>query len=286
MMAGASGEPADGLAVSPADGPDALPPDEPDALPPDRPTAMNNATGKRLLALLRDGDYAHPGEEEANRLLFAGVSPDPVRRLLDAGCGGAGTAAWVQAQDLGVVTGIEIDAATVCLARERHPDVTVIAGDLQRAGDVLSGPFDLIYSMTALYAVPDQREALAQLGALAAPGAELRLLEYSDPRGLFPDATAGHPSLEWWRPLRPRELPEILATAGWSGVEVRDLRPEFVLWYRDLCTRIAAKRRDITGTFGPDWYAFVCREYAGILDLVHAGDLGGVLVRARRPSVG
>ncbi len=35
---------------------------------------MNNATGKRLLALVSEGDYAHPGEEEANHLLFAGVT--------------------------------------------------------------------------------------------------------------------------------------------------------------------------------------------------------------------
>ncbi len=68
--------------------------------PADRPTAMDNATGKRLLALVRDADYAHPGEEEANHLLFAGLAPDPRRRVLDAGCGGAGTAAWVQARGL------------------------------------------------------------------------------------------------------------------------------------------------------------------------------------------
>ncbi len=64
------------------------------------PKAINNATGKRLLALIRDADYAHPGEEEANRLLFAGLAADPGRRILDAGCGGGGTAAWVQAQRL------------------------------------------------------------------------------------------------------------------------------------------------------------------------------------------
>src|SRR5664279_1562236 len=93
---------------------------------PDSPTAMNNATGKRVLALVRDADYAHPGEEEANELLFAGMRPDPRRRVLDAGCGGAGTATWVQARGLGAVTGVEIDAATARLARDRHPEVTVV----------------------------------------------------------------------------------------------------------------------------------------------------------------
>ena len=187
---------------------------------PDRPTAMDNATGKRILALIREGDYAHPGEEAANELLFAGVRPDPRRRVLDAGCGGAGTAAWVQERGLGAVTGIEIDAATVRLARERHPEVTVVRGDLQRAGAALSGPFDLIYAMTAIYAAPDQAAVFRELGALAAPGAELRLLEYADPDGLFAAAAAGSASRGWWHPLAPRDLPEILTAAGWTSVSV------------------------------------------------------------------
>jgi SAM-dependent methyltransferase len=248
--------------------------------PPDRPTAMNNATGKRLLALVRGGDYAHPGEEEANELLFAGVRPDPRRRVLDAGCGGAGTAAWVQARGLGAVTGVEIDAATARLARGRHPEVTVVEGDLQHAGRVLTGPFDLIYSMTAVYAAPDHSAVFRELGALAAPGAELRLLEYSDPGGLFAAATAGGPSWGWWHPLRPRELPEALASAGWTAVQTRDLHPEFVLWYGRLCDRIAEKRRAITHAFGRDWYDFVANEYDGILGMVRDHVLGGVLVRA------
>ncbi len=242
---------------------------------------MNNATGKRLLALIRDGDYAHPGEEEANELLFAGVRPDSLRRVLDAGCGSAGTAAWVQARGLGAVTGVEIDAATASLARERHPEVTVIEGDLQRASSLLAGPFDLVYSMTALYAAPDQATVFRELGALAAPGAELRLLEYADPRGSFAAATAGDPSRGWWHPLRPHRLPDLLSSAGWTGVESRDLTPEFILWYRRLCQRIAAKQRQIVQGFGPEWYEFVAREYAGILEMARAGVLGGVLVRAR-----
>ena len=254
----------------------------PVADPPDRPTAMNNATGKRLLALVRDGDYAHPGEEEANELLFAGVRPDPRRRVLDAGCGGGGTAAWAQASGFGAVTGIELDAATAALARQRHPEVTIVEGDLQQAGRVVAGPFDLVYSMTAIYAAPDQAAVFHELGALAASGAELRLLEYSDPHDRFVAATASEPSWGWWHPLRPRELPDLLTAAGWTAVTTRDLHPEFVLWYRHLCRRIAEKRHEITRAFGHDWYEFVVREYDGILEMVRAGVLGGALVHARR----
>ena len=250
--------------------------------PPDRPTAMNNATGKRLLALIRGEDYAHPGEEAAIELVFAGVQPDPGRRVLDAGCGGGGTAAWVQRRGLGAVTGIEIDVQTAALARERHPEVSVVEGDLQRARQVLAGPFDLIYSMTAVYAAPDQTAVFRELRALATPGGQLRLLEYADPHGLFAPATAGNPSWGWWHPLRLLELPDLLAAAGWTSVVVRDLHPEFVHWYRDLSARIAAQRHAITVEFGTDWYEFVAREYAGILEMVRAGVLGGALVRAQR----
>ena len=245
------------------------------------PTAMNNATGKRILALVRDGDYAHPGEEAANELLFAGVRPDPGRRVLDAGCGGGGTAAWVQGRGLGTVTGIEIDAATARLARERHPEVLIAEGDLQRAGEVLSGPFDLFYSMTAVYAAPDQSAVFRELGSLAAPGAELRLLEYSNPEGDFARVTSGDASLSWWNPLVPRTLPQVLTSAGWTCVAVRDLHPEFVHWYGGLRDRIEARREDIIRGFGHDWYDFVARDYARIHKLVRSHALGGVLAHAR-----
>jgi SAM-dependent methyltransferase len=243
---------------------------------------MSNATGKRLLALVRDADYAHPGEEAANELLFAGMRPDPRRRVLDAGCGAAGTAAWFQRRELGIVTGIEVDSATANLAREGHPDVTVVEGDLQRAGEALAGPFDLVYSMTALYAVPDTAAVFAELGALAAPAAELRLLEYADPEGGYAEATSGSASLGWWRPLVPRDLPEVLTASGWTTQSIRDLHPEFVYWYRDLCRRIAVRRHQIVREFGREWYDFVARDYGRILELVRSRALGGVLVRAQR----
>ena len=246
-----------------------------------RPLAMNGATGKRLLALVRDGDYAHPGEEEAIQLLLAGVEPNARRRILDAGCGGGGTAAWVGDHAYGTVTGIEIDAETVRLARERHPEVTIVRGDLQCAGDVLAGPFDLIYAMTVLYAVPDQRAALTQLGALAAPGAELRLLEYADPDGRFAAATGGRSGYAWWRPLDPSRLHELLAGTGWELAESRDLGLEFECWYVELCARIDARREAIVETFDAEWFGFARAEYAGVLDMVRAGELGGIFVRAR-----
>ncbi len=188
----------------------------------------------------------------------------------------------MQRLGLGTVTGIEVDPATVALARERHPEVTIAQGDLQHAGDALGGPFQLIYSMTALYAAPDQAAVFRELGALAPPGAELRLLEYADPEDSFAAATGEDPLWRGWHPLSPRALPDLLASAGWKTLLVRDLHQEFVLWYERLCALIAARRDSVVREFGGEWQTLVAREYAGILDAVHEHVLGGVLVLAQR----
>ena len=80
----------------------------------------------------------------------------------------------------------------------------------------LSGPFDLAYSMTALYAVPDQAAAFAQLAALAAPGGELRLFEYADPHGPLRRRHARAPELRVVAaaPTRTTSRRQ-LAAAGW-----------------------------------------------------------------------
>jgi len=51
---------------------------------------MNSPTGKKILALVREGDYAHPGEEAAIGLVMRDFAPDPGRLILDVGCGPGG----------------------------------------------------------------------------------------------------------------------------------------------------------------------------------------------------
>ena len=52
---------------------------------------MNSFEGKRILALIRDGDYAHAGEEEAIERAFRSIPKDPRQWLLDVGCGRGGS---------------------------------------------------------------------------------------------------------------------------------------------------------------------------------------------------
>jgi hypothetical protein len=120
----------------------------------------------------------------------------------------------------------------------------------------------------------------SELVALSLPNAELRMLESADPECRFAEAPSGNLSWGCRCPLLPRDLPELLAAAGWTCLRVRDLHQEFVHWYGDLCSRIDHRRDEIVSDFGRGWYDFVASEYAGILGLVRERALGGVLVTA------
>ena len=52
---------------------------------------MNSPEGKQILALVRKGDFAHPGEEAID-ICFSSLEKDPSREVIDIGCGRGGTA--------------------------------------------------------------------------------------------------------------------------------------------------------------------------------------------------
>jgi hypothetical protein len=56
-------------------------------------------TRKRILAMVRDGDYAHPGEEAAIDLAMRDFTPDRERLIPDAGLGRGGH--YLQVRTLG-----------------------------------------------------------------------------------------------------------------------------------------------------------------------------------------
>jgi ubiquinone/menaquinone biosynthesis C-methylase UbiE len=78
---------------------------------------MNHPDGKRLLAAVRDGDFAHAGEKAAVRMAWEHLPKRPDQSCLDAGCGRAGTAALVQSERWGQVVGLDIDSETISFAR-------------------------------------------------------------------------------------------------------------------------------------------------------------------------
>jgi SAM-dependent methyltransferase len=162
---------------------------------------MNHPDGKRLLAALRDGDFAHAGEEAAVRMAWECLPKRANQSCLDAGCGRGGTAALVQAERWGQVIGLDIDSETISFAQSAYSNVRFVAADVTCAGGLFPAQFDIIYAFNAFYAFPDQQAALSALRRAAKSEAILCLFDYLDQGGFNQTRFAGKPETLLWRPL-------------------------------------------------------------------------------------
>jgi len=238
---------------------------------------MNSFEGKRILALIRDGDYAHAGEEEAIERAFGSIPKNPDRWMLDAGCGRGGSAEYLRRHGWGQVEGIDRDADSIEYARAAFPQVGFHICDVLDVPRTVARNFDIIYMLNAFYAFAEQRDALAAIRKIAKPGAQLVIFDY----------TVGEQSLGANRPdlmphaIRLSEIAATLREAGWKPGPVEDLSVDYARWYATFVERIRRKRIEIENISGADWYNFVLSMYSGLHGVIEQGGLGGAIVHAR-----
>jgi SAM-dependent methyltransferase len=168
---------------------------------------MNHPDGKLLLAALRDGDFAHAGEEAAVRMAWECLPRRANQSCLDAGCGRGGTAALVQSERWGQVIGLDIDSETISFAQSAYSNVRFVAAGVTCAGGLFPAQFDIIYAFNVFYAFPDQQAALSALRLAAKSEAILCLFDYLDQGGFNQTRFAGKPETLLWRPLSMKSLP-------------------------------------------------------------------------------
>lgn len=247
------------------------------------PTSMSSATGKQILSLIRNGDYAHAGEEEAIRLTLDGIAPSQERKVLDIGCGLGGTADYIAGLGLGKVTGIDIDYDTIAYATRRYPSHTFACGPAGEASRYLQPGFSLIVIFNALYAFPDQVAALREAHTLGAPGAELRIFEYT--------AASEAPAVKAfcerygrgrWRPVMIDRSEDMLTSAGWKLDSVTDVTTQYESWYSELVRKIESKQEAIVSEHGARWFDYALRRYQELLDVIKDGTIGGAIFKAVR----
>jgi SAM-dependent methyltransferase len=243
---------------------------------------MNHPDGKRLLATVRGGDYAHAGEEEAIHLLWERLPKIPSQTCLDAGCGRGGTAGFVQSAGWGTVTGVDIDAETIADASAHHPGIPFHAFDIAQAGVRFPETFDIVYAFNAFYAFPDQPAALRSLAATAKPGAELCLFDYVDRGGFFDDPFAKFTESASWQPIDLDRFPFQLEAAGWKLTGRLLLHDAYRRWYETLNGRFAAQREALLAQFPADLVDYATTYYRAMLAAVENGALGGAIVSAER----
>src|SRR5260370_3226386 len=121
---------------------------------------MNSFEGKRILALIRDGDYAHAGEEEAIERALCSIPKSPHEWILDVGCGRGGSAEYLHRHGWGNLAGIDRDHDSIEYARATYPNCEFHTCDVLDVPATVGREFDGIYMLNALYAVANQRDAL------------------------------------------------------------------------------------------------------------------------------
>ena len=240
------------------------------------PINMNSFEGKRILALVRDGDYAHAGEEEAIERVFRAVPKDANRWLLDVGCGRGGSAEYLRRHGWGHVEGIDRDVESIEYARATYPEVGFHACDVLDVPRTVTRTFDVIYMLNAFYAFDRQADALAGLRKVAKPGARLVIFDY----------TSGAKAGDTPNPMMPRaiRLSAIAATlreAGWEPGVVEDLSADYARWYAKFVERIQLKRAEIEKIGGAESYDFVLSMYSGLHGVIVQGGIGGAIVHGR-----
>jgi len=169
-----------------------------------------------------DRDYerqTHQAEDRhwwyrGRRTVLAGVIarlslPEPAR-ILDAGCGSGRN--MVELSRLGTVTGVELSATSVALARERDVGEVI-------AGSVLEMPFaddsfDLAVSLDVIEHLEDHLAALRELRRTVAPGGAL-LITVPAYQWLW----SGHDEINHHhRRYTRRSLQRVAEQAGWRQV--------------------------------------------------------------------
>jgi SAM-dependent methyltransferase len=241
------------------------------------PMNMNSFEGKRILALVREGDYAHAGEEEAIERSFRSVPKNADSWMLDVGCGRGGSADYLRRNGWGHVEGIDRDAESIEYARATYPEIGLHVCDVLDVQRTVTRTFDVIYILNAFYAFDRQRDALAELRKVAKPDAQLVIFDYT----VGPQSLGAQPPTLMPHAIRLLEIAAMLREAGWEPGAVEDLNAEYARWYATFVERIQLKRAEIEKIGGADWYNFVFSMYSGLHGVIADGGLGGTIVHAR-----
>jgi SAM-dependent methyltransferase len=238
---------------------------------------MNSPQGKAILALIRKGDYAHPGEEEAVEAVASGLSRSSIGRILDVGCGRGGTAGWFHRHGWGEVVGIDRDADSIDYAKKTYPHVRFHACDVAELGRLSLPAFDLAYLFSSLYAFADQQAALGAIRDACREGAHLVIFDYTQPAGGRLPATLG---TEIGRPIVMERLMDWMQAEAWQPISVTDMTGRFVSWYDAMLRKVEKNRQAILETAGEDWYDFVASWYGALRDALAGRHVGGSVIHA------
>lgn len=244
---------------------------------------MTSKSAKEILAYVRKGDFAHPGEIDAIEIAFKPIVKKKSQKLLDVGCGLGGTAHYIQQGGWGSVTGIDLDADLIQYANQHYPEISFMQGDILQPNDFIQERFDVIYSFSAFFCFASQQQALKQIASLASPQAQLIIFDYSllsqeDYHSPFPwSSTASR-----FSPIYLPEFEQWLLDSGWHLKRAIDISAHFKTWYKQLVNLFDSHRKDILSQFDVDLFDKMAVGYRKLLVDIKSHQIGGIIIYADR----
>lgn len=235
---------------------------------------------KKILAFVRNADYAHAGEKEAIDLTFANIPKNSNQLLLDVGCGLGGTADYLQKQGWGKVIGFDIDEETVNSAKQKYPDVEFYVGNVCETANFLSQQFDIIYLFNVLYAIPHELKlkALGNLRQLAKTSTQLIIFDYTDLGKEMKFYTYNGRDRYY---SKTDVLVEQLKNAGWQLTSLVNLDHKYEVWYENFIAKIVSKKAEIIALSDAESYDLVYNIYIEYLANIKNKALGGAIFYAK-----
>lgn len=186
---------------------------------------------------LRWGDgFLSPGGETELKRMLGDVSPDGCL-ILDLGCGVGGyDTLLVEAHGAEKVVGVDIDAASLELARRRASSTGL--GDHLEFRHVSAGPlpfedasFDIVFSKDTIVDLPDKQSALGELFRVLIPGGEIVLSDWFRAEGPMTAEMREWTSAgdETYEMATLAETSEDLARSGFTDIVTEDRNA----WFKD-----------------------------------------------------
>jgi ubiquinone/menaquinone biosynthesis C-methylase UbiE len=240
---------------------------------------------KLLLAQIRNGNYAHAGEEEAIDLSLELIKKNPNQKLLDIGCGLGGTADYIEKRGFGKVTGIDLDPVVLKKAKEIYPNIPFHLCDANTVDTFFKNQkFNILYSFNAFFCFKNQENCLRAFAKVAEENAELLIFDYSSP-GFFSKVNpfGGHTGstvAESFSPINLAAINELLLKTHWKLKKIINLNDKYRYWYQTLISKMENQKDDLTQRFGQTTFDEMYFGYTRLLDLIERGEIGGCIIHA------
>jgi len=257
---------------------------------------LSSKTNKEIMSLIRNGNYQHPGGEEAIDKTFSQIKKNSERIMLDVGAGRGGTANYLQKNGYGSVVGIDIDKEIVQIAKKIYGNLSIISkespvffhSNVLNINKDLNNffkqkiQFDLIYSFSSFFLIADKKQALNSISCVSYPGAELIIFDYVDYGAYLKNPYKENGKNFLPNIMRYAEIKEIFTDTEWKINSIVNIDKEFIHWYTTLILKIDSYKTICCSKYGEESFLIFRNRYAHILNVLLNKILGGVIIYASK----